>query len=268
MSRLSMFGGNADASKPPAAASSSSSSRFSVPTITSPSSSSTSSRAPVPPAKQRQSSYIASQLTNLSISGAPSAPPPLTSIVDRPVNRMRGAEVGMAAWAFLYSGIVAYSQSRVDSVVELEKRLASLGREAGQRIIALQMLRNAQTANLKDPKCEHRLIPILQYIHTQIYRYCFGKAADGLEKSVDGDDEYMLTSNQPPLTQHISIPRDLSQLSCEAYTAGLVEGVLDGLEVPARVTAHTVPTDQYPNRTVILIKLDQVVMDREAGLGK
>lgn len=35
---------------------------------------------------------------------------------------MRGAEVGMAAWAFLYSGIVAYSQSRVDSVVELEKR--------------------------------------------------------------------------------------------------------------------------------------------------
>lgn len=125
MSRLSMFGGNADASKPPAAASSSSSSRFSVPTITSPSSSSTSSRAPAPPAKQRQSSYIASQLTNLSISGAPSAPPPLTSIVDRPVNRMRGAEVGMAAWAFLYSGIVAYSQSRVDSVVELEKRWAS-----------------------------------------------------------------------------------------------------------------------------------------------
>lgn len=41
----------------------------------------------------------------------------------------------------------------------------------------------------------------------------------------------MLTSNQPPLTQHISTPRDLSQLSVEAYTAGLVEGVLDGLEI-------------------------------------
>lgn len=52
----------------------------------------------------------------------------------------------------------------------------------------------------------------------------------------------MLTSNQPPLTQHISIPRDLSQLSCEAYTAGLVEGVLDGLEVvsaiPCELFAH------------------------------
>lgn len=37
---------------------------------------------------------------------------------------------------------------------------------------------------------------------------------------------------------------------------------------PARVTAHTVPTKEHPNRTVILVKLDQVIMDREEGLGK
>lgn len=37
---------------------------------------------------------------------------------------------------------------------------------------------------------------------------------------------------------------------------------------PARVTAHTVPTDAFPQRTVILIKLDQKVMDREEALGK
>lgn len=41
----------------------------------------------------------------------------------------------------------------------------------------------------------------------------------------------MLTMNSPPLTQHISIPKDMSQLSCEAFTAGIVEGVLDGLDV-------------------------------------
>lgn len=89
----------------------------------------------------------------------------------------------------------------------------------------------------------------------------------------------MITMNQPPLTQHISVPKDMSQLSCEALTAGIVEGVLDGLDVvsfpsdksshqPARVTAHTVSTDQYPQRTVILVKLDQRVMDREAMAGK
>ncbi len=41
----------------------------------------------------------------------------------------------------------------------------------------------------KDPKREHRLIPILQFIHTQVYRYCFGRPADGLERSVEGEDE-------------------------------------------------------------------------------
>ena len=51
----------------------------------------------------------------------------------------------------------------------------------------------------------------------------------------------MLTLNQPPLTQHISIPKDMSQLSCEAFTAGIVEGVLDGLDVvcyPWRAMKH------------------------------
>jgi hypothetical protein len=41
----------------------------------------------------------------------------------------------------------------------------------------------------------------------------------------------MLTLNNPPLTQHISIPKDLSQLSCEAFSAGIVEGVLEGLDM-------------------------------------
>jgi hypothetical protein len=41
----------------------------------------------------------------------------------------------------------------------------------------------------------------------------------------------MLSLNVPPLTQHISVPRDLSQLSCEAFSAGVVEGVLEGLDM-------------------------------------
>ncbi|ORY33720.1 ER to Golgi transport-related protein, partial [Naematelia encephala] len=189
-------------------------------------------------------------------------------ILDRPLNRTRGAEVALGAFAFLLSEVVAYSQSRVDSVTDLERRLSALGYEAGLRILNLILLRNTQALGGKDPRREHRLIPILQFVHTHVYRYLFGKSADGLERSVDGEDEYMIALNQPPLTQHISIPKDMSQLSCEAFTAGIVEGVLDGLDVPARVTAHTVATDQYPQRTVILIKLDPRVMDREEALGK
>ncbi len=52
----------------------------------------------------------------------------------------------------------------------------------------------------------------------------------------------MITLNQPPLTQHISVPKDMSQLSCEAFTAGIVEGVLDGLDV---VGAHRDVSDDF-----------------------
>lgn len=39
----------------------------------------------------------------------------------------------------------------------------------------------------------------------------------------------MIIDNDPPITRHISIPKDMSQLSCSALTAGIVEAVLDGL---------------------------------------
>ncbi|ODO03364.1 BET3 family protein [Cryptococcus wingfieldii CBS 7118] len=251
--------------------------------------------------QNRRESARASQPSSLQqqLFGS-STPAPLgpQNIQDRPLGKSKLAEVGLGAWSFLFAEVVAYSQSRVDSVSDLEARcvlllllymmepgvwlgclrpvliegmhyrLSSLGYDAGQRILPLLLLRNTQSSGIKEPKREHRLIPILQFIHTQVYRYCFGKPADGLERSVEEENEYMITLNQPPLTQFISVPKDMSQLSCEAFTAGIVEGVLDGLEVPARVTAHTVPTDQFPQRTVILIKLDQKVMDREEALGK
>lgn len=96
----------------------------------------------------------------------------------------------------------------------------------------------------------------------------------------------MVVDNDPPITRHISIPKEMSQLSCSAFTAGIVEAVLDGLCFvsigyppvpasghltehllqPARVTAHSVPTDQFPLRTTILIKLDRSVLEREEAL--
>jgi hypothetical protein len=88
---------------------------------------------------------------------APNAPP---SNLDRPLNKTKGAEVGLAAWAFLLAEIIAYSQTRVDSVSDLEKRwvcvgesahdrLATLGHQAGIRILSLLLLRTAQTTGIK-----------------------------------------------------------------------------------------------------------------------
>ncbi|KAL7409240.1 NO signaling/Golgi transport ligand-binding domain-containing protein [Mrakia frigida] len=191
------------------------------------------------------------------------------SILERPYNKTLRSEVSLSAYAFMISEVISYCQSRVDSISELEARLSSLGHHVGIRILSLLLLRNmnGNAAALKDPKKESRLIPCLQFIHTQVYRAAFGRPADGLEKSFGGEDEYMISLNVPPLTQHISIPKDMSSLSCEAFTAGLVEGVLDGLDFPAKVTAHSVPIEGFPLRSVVLIKLGRSVMEREEGFG-
>ena len=39
----------------------------------------------------------------------------------------------------------------------------------------------------------------------------------------------MIIDNDPVVTRNISVPRDMSQLSCSSLTAGIVEAVLDGL---------------------------------------
>ncbi len=39
----------------------------------------------------------------------------------------------------------------------------------------------------------------------------------------------MIIDNDPVVTRSISVPRDMSQLSCSSFTAGIVEAVLDGL---------------------------------------
>lgn len=95
----------------------------------------------------------------------------------------------------------------------------------------------------------------------------------------------MIIDNEPLIERHISVPRDMSQLSCSSFTAGIVEAVLDGLgfvsrvsvsvfwllrtdcpNQPARVTAHHTPVQGHPSRTTILIKLEKSVLEREEVL--
>jgi trafficking protein particle complex subunit 5 len=100
----------------------------------------------------------------------------------------------------------------------------------------------------KAPKREIRFMPaLMSIISTQLWKAVFGKPADAIEKSVENADECMcsviapysrvnpvdladmIIDNDPPIERHISVPRDMSQLSCSSFTAGIVEAVLDGL---------------------------------------
>ncbi|KAG6887867.1 hypothetical protein C0992_010434 [Termitomyces sp. T32_za158] len=183
------------------------------------------------------------------------------NIYDRNLNKTRVAEVSASAFSFLFSEIVQYTQRRVSGINDLERRLNTLGYRIGMRVLELMAWRADSSS--KNPKREIRFLPALMSIHTQVWKAVFGKPADAIEKSVENADEYMIIDNDPQIERHISVPRDMSQLSCSSFTAGIVEAVMDGLGFPARVTAHNTPTAQFPSRTTILIKLEQSVLDRE-----
>jgi len=186
------------------------------------------------------------------------------NVYDRNLNKTRTTEVSSAAFAFLFSEVVQYTQKRVLGIADLERRLNTLGYRVGTRVLELMTWRAESSAKI--PKREIRFLPALMSIHTQVWRAVFGKPADAIEKSVENADEYMIIDNDPSITRNISVPRDMSQLSCSSFTAGIVEAVLDGLGFPARVTAHNTPTDALPNRTTILIKLEKSVLEREEAL--
>ncbi|KAI9445521.1 TRAPP complex subunit trs31 [Lactarius indigo] len=183
------------------------------------------------------------------------------NIYDRPLNKTRTAEVSAPAFAFLFSEVVQYMQKRVSGINDLERRLNTLGYRIGTRVLELMVWRAESTS--KAPKREIRFLPALMSIHTNVWKAVFGKPADAIEKSVQNEDEYMIIDNDPAITRSISVPRDMSQLSCSSFTAGIVEAVLDGLGFPARVTAHNTPTHDFPFRNTILIKLEKSVLERE-----
>ena len=82
----------------------------------------------------------------------------------------------------------------------------------------------------------------------------------------------MIIDNEPLVNAYVSVPRDMSQLNCAAFVAGIVEGVCDGAGFPAKVGAHSTGKEgegeMWPGRTVFLVKFADEVLEREKYLGK
>lgn len=111
-------------------------------------------------------------------------------------------------------------------------RLNVLGYRVGVRLVELLPLRDVvqPMSSLRSPPPPTRtirLLPLLTYIHSTLYRYLFGRTADSLEKSTDNDDEYMIGDDDMLVTRSIEVPKEMSELSCGAFVAGIVEAVMD-----------------------------------------
>lgn len=51
---------------------------------------------------------------------------------------------------------------------------------------------------------------------------------------LQADDEYMLSDNDLLVIKFISVPKDMGQLNCSAFIAGVLKGALHGAGFPAR----------------------------------
>jgi len=131
--------------------------------------------------------------------------------------------------------------------------------------------------NREPPRTQTRplhIIALLQFITTVLWRHLFSRPADALEKSSNPEtpDEYMISDNEPLVNQYISVPKEMNQLNCAAFVAGIIEGTCDGAGFAARVTAHSVGKGEdgelWPGKTVFLVKFQGDVVERERFLGK
>eukprot|EP00736_Rhodelphis_marinus_P003780 Rmarinus@m.6957 len=188
-------------------------------------------------------------------------------VVDRPLSKGK-SEVSLSAFAFLFSEIIQYSQMRVRSWGDLEKRLEELGYEVGLRVLELVCTRD------KNSKREVRLLNMLGFISSTVWKALFGKASDDLQRSTESEDEYMIVEKEPLVCKFISLPDNLSSgsLNCGAFAAGIVHGILDNAGFPARVSAHYMPQRpgepvSVPRPTLIVVKFKEEVIARERQLG-
>ena len=202
------------------------------------------------------------------------------TIYDAPVNRRRNAELSRASFAYLFSEMIGYAQRRVTGITDLEKRLNIQGYPIGLKLLDLLLYRSptpfastsSSAANNLRPTA---ILPLLQFISTTLWKSLFNRPADALERSQESKDEYMITDNDPLVNAYISVPKEMNQLNCAAYVAGIIEGVCDGCGFYAKVTAHSVGEDEgvegtkqmWPGKTVFLIKFNEEVMEREELLG-
>eukprot|EP00094_Tigriopus_californicus_P005063 TCALIF_04877-PA protein Name:"Similar to TRAPPC5 Trafficking protein particle complex subunit 5 (Bos taurus)" AED:0.42 eAED:0.42 QI:0/-1/0/1/-1/1/1/0/191 len=175
---------------------------------------------------------------------------PKTSILDKSLSRGK-QEVSLSAFALLFSEMVQYCQSRSSTVPELQQKLHEIGFQVGARILDLLFVRD------RAARREIKLLNVLLMVKSTLWKALFAKEADKLERANDDDKTYYIIEKEPLVNRFISVPKDKGSLNCAAYTAGIIEAVLDGCNFPAKVTAH------WHNGTTFMVKFDERVIARD-----
>ncbi|THX03076.1 trafficking protein particle complex subunit 5 [Aureobasidium pullulans] len=186
------------------------------------------------------------------------------TIYDRNLNRARTSELSLTSFAHLFNTLIAYHQARAPSVSDLEARLAESAYPIGVKLLDLLLFRMPPRTASRPT----RLLDLLQFIHTTLWRSLFGRPADALEASTGNNNDYMIIDNDPLVNTYISIPKEMSQLNCAAFVGGIIEGICDAAGFSTDgVTAHWAENDElWPSKTIFLVKFKPEVVEREEAL--
>lgn len=144
---------------------------------------------------------------------------PKVSILDRNLSKGKG-EVSLSSFALLFSEVVQYCQNRVYTVPELQNKLSEMGYEIGTKLIDLLIVRE------KNYKRETKVLNILLFIKSTLWKSLFGYEADKLELANDDDKTYYIIEKDPLVNKFISVPKDKGNLNCAVFTAGIIEAIL------------------------------------------
>ncbi|XP_073990918.1 trafficking protein particle complex subunit 31 [Rhodnius prolixus] len=178
---------------------------------------------------------------------------PKTSILDKTLSKGKG-EVSLSCFALLFSELVQYCQNKVHTVPELQNKLCEMGQEVGIKLIDLYYMRE------KNGKREIKLLNMLLFIRSTLWKGLFGKEADKLEHANDDERIYYLIEKEPLVNKFISVPKDKGSLNCAMFIAGIIEAVLNAAGFTAKVTAH------WHKGTTYMVTFEESVIAKDKQL--
>jgi hypothetical protein len=187
------------------------------------------------------------------------------TIYDRNLNRTKTSEISLASFSYLFNSLISYHQSRSPSVSELETRLNRAGYPIGIKMLDLLLYRQ----EVRRAQRPTRLLDMLQFVHGTLWRSLFNRAADALEQSTTKKNEYMIVDNEPVVNTFISIPKEMSQLNCAAFVAGIIEGMCDAAGFGTEgVSAHWAGEgdEMWPGKTIFLLRFKDSVVERDEAI--
>lgn len=118
------------------------------------------------------------------------------------------------------------------NIDEIEQSLKDFAWPMGPWILELVYYR--EVLRQSGGKWETTIVNVLHFISNQVWKCIFGERAEGLEQSNEDEDVFFL-NDWNPITNKYADQNSDQQINCAAFIAGIVEGILFAMDLPAHV---------------------------------